>query len=498
MTAVADQHSMDQRRHHPYSNLPTYQYMKPPIAPSMPAAPVNQYPTTRPMYTAQLYDQSLQNGYMSSSPDNTRCFQDYLYSYPYQQLSSRSAALCRSRTWPNPTQENISTSTSPMALQTANNTAMAMQSGTSRYQKPAYSYIALIAMSIECSPNKRATLSEICQFIRERFPYYQQNCKQGWENSIRHNLSLNECFQKQPREQGRPGKGHYWILDKNALKMFENGSFRRRKRRFKKGDKLGDDTLDDGTCSTIEALRTHGYIAGLAVTPGPQGIPQHRGFAQGGLIHGDLISPCTPHYPTTIRPPESAHGQHFIFPAATGPSIPSYPQHMLDPISLAGSTSSLVGMHGFNSQTSWMPGLQAMYGPESTNGSLSIDHSQTATGGDKHVICSPYNNILPQTNSPIHASAITSPLSSQKSVSHQQWSESSPIPHIPDIPSIPSCADSSTENPQLSVGPVDDIPSINITSDVSSDADGGDTMHQDSLCGISCNVDELIPELRPE
>lgn len=81
---------------------------------------------------------------------------------------------------------------------------------------------------------------------------------QGWKNSVRHNLSLNECFIKLPKALGRPGKGHYWTVDPNQEYMFEDGgSFRRRPRGFRKRPNIkgSDRSRYEGHASQGHALQ---------------------------------------------------------------------------------------------------------------------------------------------------------------------------------------------------------------------------------------------------
>ncbi|XP_037634529.1 forkhead box protein D5 [Sebastes umbrosus] len=141
----------------------------------------------------------------------------------------------------------------------------AAASSQSSSVKPPYSYIALITMAILQSPVKKLTLSGICDFISNKFPYYRDKFP-AWQNSIRHNLSLNDCFIKIPREPGNPGKGNYWSLDPASEDMFDNGSFLRRRKRFKRNQpELGKDGLV--FYSNLNCYRAYGQPYHVSPTP---------------------------------------------------------------------------------------------------------------------------------------------------------------------------------------------------------------------------------------
>ncbi|CAL4063454.1 unnamed protein product [Meganyctiphanes norvegica] len=96
--------------------------------------------------------------------------------------------------------------------------------------KPPYSYAQLIVQAISSAQDKQLTLSGIYSYITKNYPYYRTADK-GWQNSIRHNLSLNRYFVKVPRSQEEPGKGSFWKIDPASESKLVDQAFKRRRQR---------------------------------------------------------------------------------------------------------------------------------------------------------------------------------------------------------------------------------------------------------------------------
>lgn len=212
-------------------------------------------------------------------------------------------------------------------------------------QKPPYSYISLTAMAIWSSPEKMLPLSEIYKFITDRFPYYRRNT-QRWQNSLRHNLSFNDCFIKIPRRPDRPGKGAYWALHPAAFDMFENGSLLRRRKRFKllKTDK---EVLDNELAALANINR-------FFFSPTEVQVEASCGVHVPTPRIPSPITPATQETMTNIRPKRSFTIESLISPDKPSEpqvqktSIPSngYLQWGLTPYCDLGLSQSLLMPHG--------------------------------------------------------------------------------------------------------------------------------------------------------
>ncbi|VDN20254.1 unnamed protein product [Gongylonema pulchrum] len=94
--------------------------------------------------------------------------------------------------------------------------------------KPPYSYAELITLAMRHHEQRKVLLSDIYDYVKKNFAWYRRT-DITWQNSIRHNLSLNKQFIKLPRKDGEKGKGSYWMLDLSAvdstsLKVRKSGS----------------------------------------------------------------------------------------------------------------------------------------------------------------------------------------------------------------------------------------------------------------------------------
>lgn len=80
-------------------------------------------------------------------------------------------------------------------------------------------YKAIISQAILCSPQKKLTLAEIYQVIKNYFPGFIA-MRSNWKNTVRHNLSLHECFVKEPNLIRR--KGYHWrVRQEQETQQFE-------------------------------------------------------------------------------------------------------------------------------------------------------------------------------------------------------------------------------------------------------------------------------------
>jgi forkhead box protein J2/3 len=149
--------------------------------------------------------------------------------------------------------------------------------------KPFYPYSTLIRYAIKGSPNQKLLLEDIYYAIESRFPYFR-TAPSGWKNSVRHNLSLNPCFEKVPRPLTDRGKGSYWTVNDGVDPR--TGVHRIRKKRTRGKKTPGGEDMD-GSAEEDHIHHQHQHQhQHQQQHPHPHPHQQPNGVPNGGLVPG--------------------------------------------------------------------------------------------------------------------------------------------------------------------------------------------------------------------
>ncbi|KZT27709.1 hypothetical protein NEOLEDRAFT_1130792 [Neolentinus lepideus HHB14362 ss-1] len=78
--------------------------------------------------------------------------------------------------------------------------------------RPQHTLPVILRCAILGSPKRRLTIREIYAAMEDKYPYYK-TAGPTWKQSVRHHLSLNRLFERQPRPVTDPGFGSYWTVN---------------------------------------------------------------------------------------------------------------------------------------------------------------------------------------------------------------------------------------------------------------------------------------------
>ena len=290
--------------------------------------------------------------------------------------------------------------------------------------KPACSYASMITWAILSTPDEALTLNGIYEWIRQHYAYYRL-VPSGWQNSIRHNLSLNTNFKKIPRKQDEPGKGMKWTF------------------------------VPENRDTTISAAKRNASKGGgrNASAPGsPSGPPTKSTFAVPERSDGVITSP------TQRTPPLSSYTSDRV--EASTPSHDRFPQetpsyaHAQGPLPVLSDETSPVPRRYSNGRlphiTGSSPTLTSSYGNHDLSANTPAPTAFNLPPPQPNTVRLPTSHMTPTTPAPFWK-----PLGPGFGSTPARWDASSPVKNASTMPlssSPPPAVGTGIESPTRRVG----------------------------------------------
>lgn len=204
-------------------------------------------------------------------------------------------------------------------------------------QRPPHNYVVMCYEVISESKTGALSLQQIYRAIQHKYPFYRFKQKtQGWQSSVRHNLSQNEIFGKTEKD----GKGWMWAVKPGA-------SIEKEKKKKASPPPQAPPPSGVQHPQYPHHIVQHGH-------PGPYSIPPHHGhgpYPGMPLYHNPpapLAQPPPPRIPPSLNgvspslaanqgQASTTYASPYVSPYGSGPpahanqTAPRGPHHMQQP-----------------------------------------------------------------------------------------------------------------------------------------------------------------------